>query len=86
MAHPEKPPVLQSFDSKWWGWQDSLKKNGVSVHFLCPDEIKAKYESSTRTTKSRGGPVGHSGTPSIGSLNRQEAYGCCRIRTLGAID
>jgi hypothetical protein len=43
-AHPERPPVLQAFDSKWWGWQDSLKACGVTVHFLCPDEIKAKYQ------------------------------------------
>jgi hypothetical protein len=43
-AHPERPPVLQAFDSKWWGWQDSLKACGLTVHFLCPDEIKAKYQ------------------------------------------
>jgi hypothetical protein len=44
VAHPDRPPVLQAFDSKWWGWKDSLKTCGVTVHFLCPDEIKAKYE------------------------------------------
>lgn len=42
-AHPEHPPVLQSFDSKWWGWQESLNACGVTIHFLCPDEIQAKY-------------------------------------------
>lgn len=42
-AHPERPPVLQALDSKWWGWQDSLKACGVTVHFLCPGEIEAKY-------------------------------------------
>jgi hypothetical protein len=42
-AHPERPPVLQALDSKWWGWQDSLRACGVTLHFLCPDEIKAKY-------------------------------------------
>jgi hypothetical protein len=42
-AHPERPPVLQAFDSKWWGWQDSLKACGVTIHFLCADEIKAKH-------------------------------------------
>lgn len=42
-AHPERPPVLQAFDSKWWGWQDSLKACGVRVHFLCPEEIQAKH-------------------------------------------
>lgn len=43
-AHPERPPVLQAFDSKWWGWQDSLRACGVTVHFLCPEEIAAKYQ------------------------------------------
>lgn len=43
-AHPEHPPVLQAFDSKWWGWQASLEASGVRVHFLCPDVIKAKFD------------------------------------------
>jgi hypothetical protein len=43
-AHPERPPVLQAFDSKWWGWQESLKACGVTIHFLCPKEIEAKYQ------------------------------------------
>lgn len=41
-AHPERPPILQATDSKWWGWQESLSKAGVKVHFLCP-EIQAKF-------------------------------------------
>ncbi|MGE3345444.1 MAG: hypothetical protein AB7L71_18640 [Vicinamibacterales bacterium] len=43
-AHGERPPVLQSFDSKWWGWQASLAACGVTVHFLCPREIAVKFE------------------------------------------
>jgi len=43
-AHPEKPPVLQATDSKWWGWQDPLAEVGITVHFLCSDYAKAKYE------------------------------------------
>jgi hypothetical protein len=23
-AHPDRPPILQSFDTKWWGWRDAL--------------------------------------------------------------
>jgi len=42
-AHPEHPPILQALDSKWWGWQVSLAKCGVTIHFLCPEEIAAKY-------------------------------------------
>jgi len=42
-ASPEHPPILQSFDSKWWGWQDALAALGVRVHFLCPEAIKQKF-------------------------------------------
>ena len=37
------PPILQSFDSKWWGWQAALAKCGVTICFLCEAEIKAKH-------------------------------------------
>lgn len=42
-AHPEHPPILQSFDSKWWGWQAALAKIGVRIHFLCEHEIAQKH-------------------------------------------
>lgn len=42
-AHHEHPPILQSFDSKWWGWQDALKEVGVTIHFLCPEAIRRKH-------------------------------------------
>lgn len=47
-AHPEKPPILQATDSKWWGWKDALAEVGIAVHFLCPDYVKAKYEEKKR--------------------------------------
>lgn len=43
-AHPDHPPILQSFDSKWWGWQAALEAIGVTVHFLCAEAIEAKYQ------------------------------------------
>jgi len=42
-AHPDKPPVLQATDSKWWGWKDALSDVGISVLFLCPDYVQTKY-------------------------------------------
>jgi hypothetical protein len=42
-AHPEKPPILQGTDSKWWGWKDSLKASGINVVFLCPTEVEETY-------------------------------------------
>ncbi|MFZ2955816.1 MAG: hypothetical protein WA705_02825 [Candidatus Ozemobacteraceae bacterium] len=43
-AHPEHPYLLQSFDSKWWGWQADLAHIGVFIHFLCPEDIAKKYK------------------------------------------
>ena len=42
-AHAERPAVLQSFDSKWWGWREPLLRSGVRLHFLCERDIRAKY-------------------------------------------
>lgn len=42
-AHLEHPPILQSFDSKWWGWQKSLQEVGITIHFICPEEIQEKH-------------------------------------------
>jgi hypothetical protein len=43
-AHPDKPPVLQATDSKWWGWKEALNDVGIIAHFLCPDYVQKKYE------------------------------------------
>lgn len=42
-AHPGKPAIVQATDSKWWGWKGALKEVGISVHFICPKYVKAKY-------------------------------------------
>ena len=42
-AHAGHPPILQAFDSKWWGWREALEAIGVLIHFVCPEEIKAKH-------------------------------------------
>jgi len=42
--HPDEPPILQATDSKWWGFKDVLNDVGISVTFLCPEYVKAKYE------------------------------------------
>jgi len=43
-AHKNKPPVLQATDSKWWGWKGALAEVDITVHFLCPDYVEAKYK------------------------------------------
>lgn len=42
-AHPDKPVVWQAGDSKWLGWWQELKKLGVQVEFLCPDDLRKVY-------------------------------------------
>ncbi len=42
-AHPDKPPILQATDSKWWGWKDALSEVGVAVRFLCQNYVQEKY-------------------------------------------
>lgn len=48
-AHPEKPPILQATDSKWWGWKDALAEVEITVQFLCPEYVKAKYAKKMGT-------------------------------------
>lgn len=42
-AHPKKPPVLQAADCKWLDWWPDLTKHGISVEFLCPDDVCSFY-------------------------------------------
>ncbi len=39
-AHAATPPILQAADSKWLGWDVALRAHGVTVDFLCPEDIK----------------------------------------------
>lgn len=47
-AHPEHPPVLQSFDSKWVGWVEALRPCEVEVHFVCKKAIERKHREKRR--------------------------------------
>ncbi len=42
-AHPDKPAVWQAGDSKWLAWWQDLKRLGVQVEFLCPDDLREVY-------------------------------------------
>jgi hypothetical protein len=48
-AHPTKPPILQATDSKWWGWKEPLAEVGITVHFLCPEYVEARYAEKMGT-------------------------------------
>jgi len=40
LGHPDKPPVLQATDAQWWDLRDHMKEAGVTIDFLCPNDIK----------------------------------------------
>ncbi|WP_288496630.1 hypothetical protein [uncultured Stenotrophomonas sp.] len=42
-AHPAKPAILQAADCKWLRWWPELQEAGISVRFLCPDDICGFY-------------------------------------------
>lgn len=39
-ACPQRPPILQAADAKWWTWATALERYGVAVEFLCADDVK----------------------------------------------
>lgn len=41
--HPRKPEIWQAVDCKWVGWWEALKSAGITVRFLCPDDICEYY-------------------------------------------
>ena len=41
-AHPDKPPILQATDTKWWGWKNALAEVGIGVDFICPLYVISK--------------------------------------------
>jgi hypothetical protein len=44
-AHPDKPPIWQTVDSKWLNWSPALQAKGVKVHFICPDDIARFFKT-----------------------------------------
>ena len=46
-AHPEHPPILNAVDTDWWQFKDILATNGVTVEFLCPDDVQRLLSASS---------------------------------------
>jgi hypothetical protein len=40
-AHPDKPPILQAVDTKWWEMKEPLLKAGITVDFLCEKDVRS---------------------------------------------
>lgn len=39
-AHEDHPSIAQATDSKWLDWAPALSEHGVTVEFLCRDDIQ----------------------------------------------
>ena len=46
LAHPEKPPILEAMDRRWWELRDALHQNGVTVEFICEADIQQSREGA----------------------------------------
>jgi hypothetical protein len=46
-SHPSKPPILQAADSKWLGWEPALNANGITVEFVCRNELEKIRQNKT---------------------------------------
>ena len=45
-AHPERPPILQAVDSQWWDFRDAFRRHGVTIEFICEDDIQRLHGDS----------------------------------------
>ena len=46
VAHSEKPSILQAVDSQWWDFRDAFRRNGVTVVFICENDIQRLHGST----------------------------------------
>ena len=45
-AHSESPPILQAVDSKWLNFDDAFRENGITVAFICQEDIQRLHEDN----------------------------------------
>ena len=45
-AHSERPPILQAVDSKWLNFQNASHRNGVTIEFICEDDIQRLHRNT----------------------------------------
>jgi hypothetical protein len=43
-AHLEHPPILNAVDTGWWIFRNALRRNGVTVEFLCERDVREMAE------------------------------------------
>jgi hypothetical protein len=48
-THPDRPPILQAVDTKWWEMKESLDNVGITIDFLCKDDIRKILKKKKQT-------------------------------------
>jgi hypothetical protein len=48
IANNKIAPIIEAGDSKWIGWEIALNNEGISVIFLCKNELRAKYNKKMK--------------------------------------
>ncbi len=43
-VHRQKVPVLQAVDSNWYGFREAFSRNGLTIDFVCEDNLRLLYE------------------------------------------
>ena len=45
-AHLKRPPILQAADSKWLDFDDAFRENGITVEFICQEDIQRLHQDN----------------------------------------
>lgn len=48
IANKNQAPIAQAADSKWINWEETLNSEGISVNFLCKEELKIIYQTKKK--------------------------------------
>lgn len=52
LASESRPPIANAVDSDWWHFREALRRAGVEVTFLCPDQVPAWEQGPRRRRRS----------------------------------
>ena len=43
-SHPDSPSILNAVDTDWWIFRNTLRRNGVTVEFMCEEDVRRMAE------------------------------------------
>jgi hypothetical protein len=48
LASSSAPEVLNAVDEHWWRFRDPLRRHGVRIRFLCPEQFRSDGRDAGR--------------------------------------